>query len=162
MNPIRTIIRAFLLLVCSLVVVNLAAQNKFKAISEDESYAVGSVRTINTAEDYYTHTFGKGYSPDLVSLGEAPAGAVPSAEHAGVVADHLANGRWRNYLFTYKAETAGSDGRIGTYTLIARPVKWEKGRASFFTNQTGVIRWTRENRPATANDSTIDPLTGTK
>ncbi len=162
MNPIRTIIRAFLLLVCSLVAVNLAAQNKFKAISEDESYALGGVRTINTAEDYYTRTFGKGYSPDLVSLGQAPLGAVPSAEHAGVVADHLANGRWRNYVFTYKAETARSDGKIGAYTLIARPVKWEKSSASFFTDQTGVIHWTRENRAATAKDPTIDSLTGTK
>lgn len=158
MNSIKDFPKAFILLVCSLVAVNLAAQDKFSANSEEESYALGSTRTINTAEEVYAHDFGKGYSPDLVSLGEAPAGTTPSADHAGTVVNELAHGKRRHYLFTYKPGAMGQDGKIATYTLTARPVKWETGRVSFFTDQTGVIRWTRENRPATANDPTIVSL----
>ncbi len=162
MNIDMDSLKAFTLLVCSLVAVNLAAQDNSRALSEEESYALGNTRTLNTAEEVFTHDFGKGYSPNLLALGQAPSGAAPSADHAGMIVNELADGKKGNYLFTYKPGAKGKDGKIGSYTLTVHPVKREKGGMSFFTDQTGIIRWTRENRPATAKDPTIDSLPGSK
>ncbi|HEV2388724.1 MAG TPA: hypothetical protein VGS20_15885 [Candidatus Acidoferrales bacterium] len=59
----------------------------------------------------------------------------------------------QGYHLVYRAGTAGSDGNIHTYILLARPTYY--GYRNFYTDQTGVIRSTRQNRPATAQDPPI-------
>lgn len=160
MNPIKYFIRAFILLVCVWATLMATAQQKSSAPSEDEGNALGATRTVNTAEVVYAATYKEGFSPDLLALGEGPAGAAPSADRAALVTIELAKGRLGNYLFSYKAGAKGKDGKIAGYTLTVRPVKWQKDQVSYFTDQTGVIRWTKENRAPTVKDSTIDSLPG--
>jgi len=160
MNPVKNSLRAFLLLLCALIAVNVAAEEKSTALSEDEANALGATRTVNTAEVVYAATYKKGFSPDLLVLGEGPAGAAPSADHAALVAIELAKGKWGNYLFSYKPGAKGKDGNIATYMLNVRPIRWHKGLVSYFTDQTGVIRWTKGNRAPTAKDPPIDSLPG--
>jgi hypothetical protein len=64
----------------------------------------------------------------------------------------------RTYTFTYTAGPQGADGKIKTYTLTARPAGPCPGHCScsFFTDETGTLRKTRKNRPATVHDR---PLT---
>jgi len=42
------------------------------------------------------------------------------------------------------------------FFITVRPEKWQKGMTSFFTDQTGVIRWAKEDRAPTAKDLAID------
>ncbi len=160
MNPTKYFFRPFILLVCAWVTLMATAQQKPSALSEDEANALGATRTVNTAEVTYAATYKKGFSPDLFSLGEGPAGAIPSVDHAALVAIELAKGKWGNYLFSYKPGAKGKDGKIAAYTLTVRPVKWQKDQVSYFTDQTGVIRWRKENRAPTVKDATIDSLPG--
>lgn len=120
---------------------------------EDTDTAVGCLRTINTAEVTYASTYNKGYSANLKYLGEPPKGGKPSATAAGFVDKSLTSGKKSNYIFTYKAGKPDKDGKISTYTVTARPAKWAKGVKSFFTDQTGIIRWTDENRAPKASDA---------
>jgi hypothetical protein len=128
------------------------AQEKPGALSEDEQGALGATRTVNTAEVVYKSTYTKGYSVSLLVLGEGPAGSTPTETQAGLIASGLAQGKWHNYIYTYKPGAKDKDGHISTYTLVVRPAKWQKGLLSFFTDQSGVIRQTYENRAPTVKD----------
>ena len=160
MNPTNHLVRLGISFAVILLAGGVAAQQKPSALSEDEGNALGATRTVNTAEVAYAATYGKGFSPDLLALGEGSGRAAPSADHAALVAIELAKGKWGNYLFSYKPGAKGKDGKIAAYTLTIRPVKWQKDQVSYFTDQTGVIRWTNENRAPTAKDATGDLLPG--
>jgi type IV pilus assembly protein PilA len=135
------------------VVSNIAAQKIPPPPSEaDQSSAVGSLRSINTAEVFYYKQYRKGFSPTLISLGVPPHGAKPSASAAGLLDNSLTGGKKNNYVFTYEAGLPDATGRISTYTVSARPAKWQSGVRSLFTDQTAIIRGTDENRAATASD----------
>jgi type IV pilus assembly protein PilA len=124
----------------------------------NEASAVGSMRTINTAEITYADTYKSGYSPSLAALAPPPGSAQPSASAAGLIDDVLARGVKNGYRLTYTPGQPDKDGHIGTYTVTARPLEFGKsGRRSYFTDQSGVIRVTEENRPATVKDP---PLAG--
>jgi len=138
------------------VVTNVAAQEVLSPPSEaDQSSAVGSLRSINTAEVIYYKQYQKGFSPTLVSLGVPPEGTKPSASAAGLLDSSLTNGKKNNYVFTYEAGRPDATGKITAYTVSARPAKWQSGVQSFFTDQTAIIRGTNENRAATASDPAL-------
>jgi hypothetical protein len=102
----------------------------------NESHAIGSLRTINTAAVTYSLSHEEtGFPPDLAALGP-------------VLTDK------RGYVFEYQAENR--EGKIVHYSVTARPVKYgETGFRSFLTDDSGVIRFTGENRPATPNDPPV-------
>lgn len=122
--------------------------------SSDRASAIGSLRTINTSEISYASTYNQGYSPDLVSLG--PTSGTPSTSTANLIDEVLAGGRKSGYTFTYTAGRRDANGRIISYTVIARPTIYDAEnpvhRTSFFTDETGVIRSTDENRSPTVQD----------
>jgi type IV pilus assembly protein PilA len=138
------------------VATNVAAQKVLSTPSEaDQANAVGSLRSINTAEVFYNKQYNKGFSPALVSLGVPPEGTKPSASAAGLLDSSLTNGKKNNYVFTYEAGRPDATGKITAYTVSARPAKWQSGVQSFFTDQTAIIRGTNENRAATASDPAL-------
>src|SRR5437867_433385 len=60
---------------------------------------------------------------------------------------------WRGYHFTYTPGPPDSRGHISSFTIRARPSFYgSTGSHSFFTDQSGVTRWTHEDREATVND----------
>jgi hypothetical protein len=125
-------------------------------IRPGQASAVGCLRTINTAEETYRATYKKGYSLTLKVLGPPPSGAPASPAAAGLIDDVLASGRKTGYTFTYTPGPVNSAGQITTYSVTAVPsdptcTQW--GR--HFTDETGIIRQTLENRPATAQDPPI-------
>ncbi len=133
-----------------------AAQDKVEAPSQDDTdSAVGCMRTINTAEVTYAATYNKGYSPTLAALGEPLNGSNLSPSAAGLIDHSLAGGKRNRYVYKYQAGMRDAKGTIKTYTATARPMKWQKGARSFFTDQSGVIRWTEEDRAPTAKDPAI-------
>ena len=115
---------------------------------------MGSLRTINTSEIVYASTYG-GNSPDLLSLGPGTCSR-PAANCAGLMDEVLAGGRKSGYTFTYTPGPQDAKGRIESYTVSSRPVKYsEKPPKSFFTDETGVFGQTSEDRPATAQDPAL-------
>lgn len=121
----------------------------------DQASAVGSLRSINTAEVYYSRHYPSGFSPTLLSLGVPPKGVQPSASAADLLNNSLTSGTRNAYIFTYTAGSKDSSGKITTYTVTARPITWERGVRSFFTDQTGLIRWTDKHRAPRATDTPI-------
>lgn len=121
-----------------------------------ERRMVGLIRTLNTAQVTYAKTYDKGFSLNLAVLGPPPAGQKPSAWAADLIAPWLVGGNMGNsYTLTFTPGTPGADGRITSYTITARPAVWRPGLRSFYTDQSAVIRWTDENRAATASDRSI-------
>jgi hypothetical protein len=151
--------KARLALMCVLVVVSVGvalAQKTATAPSEEEqSSAIGSLRSLNTAEAYYAKEYARGYSPSLAALSPPPQGEGASPSAANLIDPSLTGGHKANYVFIYKTGAPDAQGRINSYTLTARPAKWQKGVPNSFTDQTAVVRWTKENRAATVKDQPI-------
>lgn len=128
-----------------------------------EMRATSTLRTINTAQTTFAETYQRGFTESLNQLGPAASGQ-PSLASAGLVEPlpaGLCLGGTGNsfYAWGYRFEYTpgpGGFGGITAYTLTARPiVPRSTGVRSFFTDQSGIIRYTCENRPATAEDTPI-------
>jgi hypothetical protein len=140
------------LLAMVLVLPSVAGGQAAGAASTSESPALPGIRTIVTAERTYSAIYKRGYSRNLSELGETPAGTRPSASRANLIDYKLARGEKNGYVFVYEPGHEDNDGQILDYTLSVRPSRWQMGRKSFFTDQTGVIHETTENREATGKD----------
>lgn len=121
----------------------------------EQAGAVGCLRSIITAEAFYSKQYQAGWSPTLASLGVPRKGMQPSVFAAGLLDNSLTSGTRRGYIFTYTAGPQGPSGSISKYSVTARPMSWKKGVRSFFADQTGVTRWTDKNRPPRATDAPI-------
>jgi hypothetical protein len=113
----------------------------------DEALCVGNLRTLNTAQSSYRGGDPqKGYARTLKLLG-------PKGED--IIDSTLASGSTGGYKFLLKPGRL-EKGVVKHYVISARPLKiLIKGQRSFMTDETGVIRFTEENRPATTSDSPI-------
>jgi hypothetical protein len=115
-----------------------------------EAAAVGSMRTFNTAMVTYASTYPeRGFPRSLEQLG----GQGNSADHAGLLDESLTTPPFEKsgYRFTYQPDGNAS------YAVVARPAKYEEGtKKSFFTDQSGVIRYTEEDREPTAADPPLE------
>src|SRR5438094_5258623 len=78
------IVVAIILIIAAIAIPNLLRSK----IAANESSAVGSVRTIGTAEVTYSSTWGTGFSVDLASLG-GPSPCVNAAPGAACLIDSL-------------------------------------------------------------------------
>jgi hypothetical protein len=104
-----------------------------------ERSAITSVRNLVNSQSTYSDTTGS-YAPDLEAL-----------SNEGLIDSVLASGTQDGYTFRM---TVGSDSR--TFTVNARPVtRSERTNRSFYSDQTEVIRYTKEDRPATVDDNPL-------
>lgn len=115
--------------------------------------AVGSLRTLNTAEFTYAATYPHGFSPSLSSLAPQPDEKNPPSEWAAGLIDRvLASGQKSGYRFVYSAGLRNEKGRINAYAIWANPI--QAGMPCYYTDQTGVIRQ-NSSRPASATDPPV-------
>jgi hypothetical protein len=118
----------------------------------NEASAVGSLRKYNTAIVVYVSTYPDiGLPASVKVLGGT--GEEATAENALLVDELMAcDGSScvkSGYRFTYTPVNR-SEGR---YEITAVPTSYgSTGTRSFFTDETGVIRFSKEDRPATAQD----------
>jgi prepilin-type N-terminal cleavage/methylation domain-containing protein len=163
------IVVAIILIIAAIAIPNLLRSR----IAANQASAVGSLRTLNTAEVTYATTYNTGYSATLACLGPpAPSTPTPTASFAGLIDEVLSGlgtaggtspqgGGYQSsksgYQFSYTPGTADSSGRINTYTITAVPLSvGTTGTNYYFTDQSGVIR---QNSTAVAG-STDSPLAG--
>lgn len=118
--------------------------------------AVGTLRTIHTAETTYAETYKRGYSASLALLGPPPSGGAATASAADLIPSEVAGGKKSGYIFDYKPGPADASGNIKTFTVSARPIQYgTSGCRNFFADESGVIRQTDEDRAPTAKDPAI-------
>ena len=154
------IVVAIILIIAAIAIPNLMRSK----MAANESSAISSLRTINTAEVTYATIYPSvGYSNDLPSLGGLPAacsvpGGATSAtacivDEVLATATSLANAK-SGYFFTYGGLIAV--GGINTsYTVTASPtIVGTAGQRYFFTDQSGVLRYGLTG-PATLASSAI-------
>jgi prepilin-type N-terminal cleavage/methylation domain-containing protein len=156
------IVVAIILIIAAIAIPNLLRSR----IAANEASAVGSLRTINTAEISYSSTYPAiGFAPDLKTLGPGSTpGATSSSANAelldnvlgavspGGAAVGTANPK-SGYLF-YLTVTAGSAGApTSTYSSNANPITVDQtGKRYFFSDASGVIRY---NTTVTASSADV-------
>ena len=151
-----------------MIVAAIAIPNLLRArMAANEASAVGSLRVIETAAFSYDSKFENGFPSSLEVLGGIPGGE-STCSHASLIGGPLASGRKGGYLFTYTPVFPGSSaaavispkaaakgctsGGASGFTVTAEPLRRSStGLRSFFTDQTGVIRFSANGESATAD-----------
>lgn len=134
-----------------LIVAAIAIPNLLRSkIAANESAALGSVRTLNTAQVAYATMYPKrSYAPNLASLGPDPGGpSAYSPEHAGLVDSTLANDKcigeaWCTKSgYNFRITAVCKHSLCSDYVVVAMPVQASStGVRSFCTTSDGVIRF---------------------
>ncbi len=147
------IVVAIILIIAAIAIPNLLRSR----IAANQASAVGSLRTLNTAEITYSSTYNSGFTSTLGYLAPGATGATnPTSTAAGLIDSVLASGSKSGYSFTYSAAPTDTSGRIDNYGITAVPINSSTGTNYYYTDQSGVIR---QNSTTTAS-STDSPLAG--
>jgi type II secretory pathway pseudopilin PulG len=133
-----------------LIIAAIAIPNLLRArMAANESSAVASVRTVNTAQITYLSMYPeKGYARDLATLGPDPRGGnAATPEHASLVDATLGNascieGSWctkSGYQFRITAKCGFQ--RCQSYVVVATPASTNTGTRSFCSTSDAVIHY---------------------
>lgn len=141
----------------ALIVAAIAIPNFLRAkTAANDSAAVGTMRTVLTAEARYAATYAyRGYAPDLATLGRNPNGPSYTADHAGLLDATIANptctaGAWCTKTGFRFAITAACSGQTcSDFAVTATPVAANSGTQNFCARSDGVIR-VQHGRPLAA------------
>ncbi len=128
----------------------IAIPNLLRArIAANESAAVSSIRSINTAQVAYSTLYtDRGYAPDLATLGPDPKNATSSSrERAGFIGATLGDaicisGAWctnSGYQFTLKSICNGQKCR--EYVVAGTPESYQAGSKNYCSTSDAVIRF---------------------
>lgn len=108
----------------------------------NKSGAVGTLRTLNTAQLVYQMTYDR-YTCKLADLGGADSGKEPDAHHAQLIDSSLESGKKSGYTFAIShCDAAGKK-----YRASAVPDK--PGEPAYCTDQSGVIKSSEDGKAAT-------------
>ena len=133
------IVVAIILIIAAIAIPNLLRSR----IAANEASAVGSIRTINTAQVTYSSTYPDCGFTTLTNLG----GSGGNTTGAGLIDAVLANGIKSGYSFGTTVAGGGSGCGTGTgtpnsmYTVVGQPQSPQTGQRYFFSDQSGVIRY---------------------
>jgi hypothetical protein len=114
---------------------------------------------INKATSEYAKRFGV-FPRDLVALDSPPRNQKADCRAADLLSKPFTT-EGSGYIFQYRTGLpssvvlAGCEG-VSQYTLTARPVAFEQtGDINFYTDESGIIRCTFADRPASADDDSF-------
>ena len=138
------IVVAIILIIAAIAIPNLLRSR----MAANEASAVGSIRTINTSAVTYSTTYpNAGFPATLASLG----GATPctaTSTNSCLLDAVLAGGTKSGYVFALT--TDGNTPSVG-YSITGTPVSvGTTGQRMFFSDQSGVIRYSATGAGATA------------
>ncbi|MGC1418186.1 MAG: hypothetical protein WA817_23055, partial [Candidatus Acidiferrum sp.] len=146
------------------IIAAIAIPNLLRSrMAANEASAVGSLRTINTAQVTFSSTYGVGYGT-LAALSTPVAGCPGALVTAACLIDsNLGGGTKSGYKFTSVA-SGGAGTAASPYTNFnstANPVApGTSGQSTFCSDDSGVIRRdpTGAAAPATCGTSGLNPL----
>jgi prepilin-type N-terminal cleavage/methylation domain-containing protein len=160
------IVVAIILIIAAIAIPNLLRSR----IAANQASAVGSLRTLITAEVTYATTYNTGYSATLGDLGPNTAGQQPVATAAGLIDEVLSGttgsgggsgaavtmSEKSGYAFVYSPGPV-QGVTVNTYSIYASPISvGTTGTNYYFTDQSGVIR----QNSTTIASTTDSPLAG--
>jgi type IV pilus assembly protein PilA len=138
------IVVAIILIIAAIAIPNLLRSR----MAANEASSVGSIRTINTAAVTYSSTYpANGFPVSLAAMGGAnPCTAAPA--NACLLDAVLSGGTKSGYKFTWTGD--GATPSVN-YTVNGVPVNvGSSGQRGFFSDQSGVIRYTTDGTAPTA------------
>jgi type IV pilus assembly protein PilA len=142
------IVVAIILIIAAIAIPNLLRSR----IAANEASAVGSMRTINSAELSYNTTYPSvGYTGTLANLGGTSCTS-PISTSACLIDNSLANSS-ANALKSGYYFVLATDANLG-YTLLGTPGSSSFGIKNFYSDGTAVIRF-NPGAAATASSAVI-------
>ena len=134
------IVVAIILIIAAIAIPNLLRSR----IAANEASAVGSLRTLNTAEVTFNTTYPSvGFACSLTLLGPPASGTSASSGAAGLIDSNLSSGVKSGYSFGVLSSTCQPANNINTvYDVGAQPVSpGVTGQRYFCTDGSGVIQY---------------------
>jgi type IV pilus assembly protein PilA len=164
-----SLIELLIVVAIILIIAAIAIPNLLRArMAANESAAVGSLRTIISANATYESSYGHSYAGSLTILG-GPATAAPTCVQANLVDEVLGQDPANKSGYAYVYAPGGADpgdngaggaavcGSVLSFGITSTPQQYNStGTRSFFTDQSGVIRG-KDNAGAVC-DATCPPL----
>jgi type IV pilus assembly protein PilA len=143
-----SLIELLIVVAIILVIAAIAIPNFLRAkISANQAAAVETVRTITTATEVYSTTWGNGFPPNLGALG----GIVPATCNGAVLIDSVvssAPNQKSGYTFTYLPQgppiaspPAGCAAGYSADVTTAVPISAFTGSNSYCADEPGVIHY---------------------
>ena len=151
------IVVAIILIIAAIAIPNLLRSK----MAANESSAVGSVRTINTAEVTYASNYpDTGYAAAVANLGGGAgvciAGFVATIATSCLIDPILSSGNKSGYTFTAAGAIVGGGPIRNTFIATAVPQGiGTTGQRGFFSNESGVIRYTLNGTVPTVASSPL-------
>jgi len=153
-----SLIELLIVVAIILIIAAIAIPNLLRArMAANESSAVGSTRTINTAEVTYNSTFPTvGYTSTLTNLGGTASPCVAGTGTACLIDSVLSAGTKSGYLFTMSAgATTGTPQP--SYNVFARPqIPNQTGTRYFCSFEDAVVRYSSATIASCTN--AVSPL----
>jgi prepilin-type N-terminal cleavage/methylation domain-containing protein len=134
------IVVAIILIIAAIAIPNLLRSR----MAANEASAVGSIRTINTAEVTYASTYPNvGFADTLTALGPDAAGVGGTSAHSGLIDIVLGCAAMPCVKSGYQFALLGVAGPpVATYTINGDPqTVGQTGQRHFCSDQSGVIRY---------------------
>jgi len=131
------IVVAIILIIAAIAIPNLLRSR----IAANEASAVGSLRTLNTAEITYNTSYPMvGFACTLGAMGPPASSSSASSGAAGLIDSNLAGGSKSGYSFTVAC--VGSGTPTVNYQSTAAPVSpGVTGQRYFCSDASGVIKY---------------------
>jgi prepilin-type N-terminal cleavage/methylation domain-containing protein len=150
------IVVAIILIIAAIAIPNLLRSR----IAANEASAVGSLRTINTAQVTYASTYpSTGFAPTFVALGPGAAGATASSAAAQLLDNVLGCSAGTSGTvacpksgYNFYMPVTATNGVNGFYATNANPISPNQtGVRYFYSDASGVIRY-NSSTTATSSD----------
>ncbi len=137
------IVVAIILIIAAIAIPNLLRSR----IAANEASAVGSIRTLNTAEVTYSSTYPNvGFTCTLGDMAPPAGTATPTSTSAGLIDNVLASGVKSGYTFAL-GSCAGTP--ITNYVSTGVPITvGQTGQRAFCSDQSGVIKFAADGTAA--------------
>jgi prepilin-type N-terminal cleavage/methylation domain-containing protein len=158
------IVVAIILIIAAIAIPNLLRSR----IAANESSAVGSLRTLVTAQVTFSTTYPTvGFAANFAAMAPPAGGGTPSSTAADLIDANLASGTKSGYTYgssalaattnngdaAFNVTTAGTPAINVTFEVFGGPVSQNRtGIRNFCTNESGVLRQGAD--PATPCDFT--------
>ena len=156
-----SLIELLIVVAIILIIAAIAIPNLLRArIAANESSAVGSVRTVNTAEVAYNSAYPTvGFTATLTNLtGTCTSTTIPTSTSACLIDSALAGGTKSGYSFVL--DNGGSTSvPQGAYSMDASPVTLNQTGVRYFCSSAdGVVRYGASAFTGSACQSSGTPL----
>jgi len=151
-----SLIELLIVVAIILIIAAIAIPNLLRArIAANESSAVSSVRTVNTAQVTYNSTYSTvGFASTLGALGGSSC-TPPNSSGACLIDTQLASGTKSGYSFTM----AGASGTPNaTYQFIASPINPNQSGVRYFCSFADAVVRVNPTQSITTCDYTQTPL----